>query len=73
MVLLNHAQTRDIPQAETDDPQVMEEHQKIDEEIILQAHQMVKQDKQFRNLMNWDWVDTKMQDPVVSKVIEWIQ
>ena len=71
-VLLNHAQTSDVPQAEADNPQVMEEHQKIDEEVILRAHQMVRQDKHFRNLMNWDWVDTQMQDPVISKVIGWI-
>ena len=51
----------------------MEEHQKIDEEVILRAHQMVRQDKHFRNLMNWDWVDTKMQDLVISKVIGWIR
>ena len=59
-VLLNHAQTSDIPRAEADDPRVMEEHQKIDEEVILRAHQMVKQDKCFQNLMNRDWVDTQM-------------
>ena len=51
----------------------MEKHQKINEEVILRAHQMVRQDKRFRNLMNWDWVDTQMQDPVISKVIRWIQ
>ena len=72
-VLLSHAQNSDITRAEADDPRVMEEHQKIDEEVILQAHQMVKQDKHFRNLMNWDWVDTQMQDLVISKVIGWIQ
>ena len=72
-VLLNHAWTSDIPQVEADDPRVMEEHQKINEEVILRAHQMVKQDKRFWNLMNWDWVDTQMQDPVISKVIGWIQ
>ena len=73
MVLLNHTQTSDIPRVEADDPRVMEEHQKIDEEVILRAHQMVKQDKCFRNLMNQDWVDTQMQDLVISKVIGWIQ
>ena len=46
---------------------------KIDEEVIIQAHQMVRQDKRFQNLMNLDWVDTQMQDPVISKVIGWIQ
>ena len=68
-VLLNHAWTSDVPQAEADDPRVMAEHHKIKEEVILQAQQMVRQDKRFRNLMNWDWVDTQMQDLVISQVI----
>ena len=72
-VLLNHALTSDVPQAEADDPRVMAKHQSIDEEVILRAHQIVRQDKCFRNLMNWDWVDTQMQDLVISKVIRWIQ
>ena len=71
-VLLNYARTSDVPQAEADDPQVMAEHHKIKEEVILWAQQMVRQGKRFRNLMNWDWVDTQMQDPVISQVIRWI-
>ena len=71
-VLLNHARTSDVPWAEVDDPRVMAEHQKIEEEVILWAQQMVRQDKRFRNLMNRDWVDTQMQDPVISQVIRWI-
>ena len=51
----------------------MAEHNKIEEEVILWAQQMVRQDKHFRSLMNWDWVDTQMQDPVISQVIGWIQ
>ena len=72
-VLLNHAQASNVPRAEADDPRVMEEHQKIVEDIILCAHQMVKQDKRFRNLMNQDWVHNQMQDPVISNIINWIQ
>ena len=71
-VLLNHARTSDVPWAEADDPRVMVEHPKIEEEVILRAKQLVRQDKCFRNLMNWDWVDTQMQDPVISQVIRWI-
>ena len=41
--------------------------------MILWAQQMVRQDKRFQNLMNWDWVDTQMQDPVISQVIGWIR
>ena len=72
-VLLNHARTSDVPRAEADDPRVMAEHHKVEEEVILWAQQMVRQDKHFRNLMNRDWVDTQMQDPVISQVIGWIQ
>ena len=32
----------DIPRAEADDPWVMEEHQRINEDVILWAHQLVK-------------------------------
>ena len=71
-VLLNHARTSDVPRAEADDPRIMAEHHKIEEEVILRAQQMVRQDKRFRNLMNQDWVNTQMQDPVISQVIGWI-
>ena len=50
----------------------MEEHQKIDEDVILQAHQLVKQDKRFWNLMNRNWVHSQMEDPVIRHVIDWI-
>ena len=71
-ILLNHAQNSDVPQAEADDPRVMEEHQKIDEDVILWAHQLVKQDKCFRNLMNQNWVHSQTEDPVIHHVIDWI-
>ena len=63
-VLLNHARNSDVPQAEMDDPRLMEEHQR--------AHQLVKQDKRFRNLMNRNWVLSQMNDPVLHYVLEWI-
>ena len=50
----------------------MAEHHKIEEEVILRAQQMVRQDKRFWNLMNRDWVDTQMQDLAISQVIKWI-
>ena len=72
-VLLNHAQTNNVPWAEANDPRVMAEHHKTEEEVILRAQQMARQDKRFWNLMNRDWVDTQMQDPVISQVIRWIR
>ena len=49
-VLLNHAWNSDVPRAEADDPWLMEEHQRINKDVILLAHQPVKQDKRFQNL-----------------------
>ena len=73
IVLLNHAWNSDVPQAEMDDPQLMEEHQRINEDVVLWAHQLVKQDKWFRNLMNRNWVLSQMNDPVLHYVVEWIR
>ena len=72
-VLLNHAWNSDVPWAEIDDPRLMEEHKRINEDVILWAHQLVEQDKQFRNLMNWNWVLSQMNDPVLCYVVEWIR
>ena len=72
-VLLNHAQNSNVPRVEADDPWVMEEHQKIDEDVILRAHQLVKQDKRFQNLMNWNWVHSQTEDLVIRHVIDWIR
>ena len=72
-VLLNHARNSDIPRAEADDPRLMEEHQRINEDVVLRAHQLVKQDKWFRNLMNRNWVLSQMNDPVLRYVVEWIR
>ena len=71
-ILLNHARYSDVPRAEADDPRVMEERQKIDEDVILWAHQLVKQDKCFRNLMNRNWVHSQTENPVIHHVIDWI-
>ena len=64
-VLLNHARNSDVPRAETDDPRLMEEHQRINEDVVLRAHQLAKQDKWFRNLMNRNRVLSQMNDPVL--------
>ena len=51
----------------------MAEHHKTEEEVILRAQQMVRQDKHFWNLMNQDVVNIQIQDPVISQVIGLIQ
>ena len=44
----------------------------MDQEVIVQYTQIVKQHKQFRNLANLDWVKAQSKDPVIPQVIKWI-
>ena len=52
MELLNCALIGNTPHAETDDIHVIEESERVDQEVIVQATQIVKQHKKFRNLAN---------------------
>ena len=71
--LLNCARTGSIPQAETANIHVIEEGERVDQEVIVQYTQIVKQHKNFRNLANQDWVKAQSGDPVIPQVIKWIQ
>ena len=52
---------------------VIEEDQRNNQEVIVRSHQLVKQDKNFHNLMNRDWADAQAKDPVIRHVIDWIE
>ena len=71
--LLNCSALSDTPRGEADNIRVIEEDQRNNQEIIVRSHQLVKQDKNFRNLMNRDWADAQAKDPVIRHVIEWIE
>ena len=45
-----------LPWAETDNINVIQEGEWVDQEVIVRATQIVKQHKKFRNLANSDWV-----------------
>ena len=71
--LLNCAWTGSIPRAEMANIHVIEEGERIDQEVIVRYTQIVKQHKNFRNLVNQDWVKAQSRDPVIPQVIKWIQ
>ena len=52
---------------------VIEEGERMDQEVIVRYTQIVKQHKNFRNLANQDWVRAQSKDPVIPNVIKWIQ
>ena len=52
---------------------VIEDGECVDQEVIVQHTQIMKQHRNFRNLANQDWVIAQSKDPVIPHVIKWIQ
>ena len=70
--LLNCAQNGSTPRAEMANINVIEEGERVDQEVIVRYTQIVKQHKQFQNLANLDWVKAQSKDPVIPQVVKWI-
>ena len=54
--LLSHAVCYGMPQAETNDPRVTQEHEKVEGEVIMQAQMLVETKKNYQNLADSQWV-----------------
>ena len=70
--LLNCTQNGSTPRAEMANIHVIEEGERVDQEVIIRYTQIIKQHKHFRNLANLDWVEAQSRDPVIPQVIKWI-
>ena len=71
--LLNCTQMGSKPQAERANIHVIEEDERVDQEVIVRYTQIVKQHRNFRNLANQDWVKAQSGDSIIPQVIKWIQ
>ena len=70
--LLNCARIGNTPRAESDNINVIQEGEWVDQEIIVRHTHIVKQHKKFRNLANGNWVTAQNRDPVIPLVKEWV-
>ena len=70
--LLNHTRNGSTPRAETANIHMIEEGERVDQEVIVWYTQIVKQHKNFQNLANQDWVRAQSRDPIIPQVIKWI-
>ena len=70
--LLNCAWIGNTPRAESDNINVIQEGERVDQEIIVRHTHIVKQHKKFRNLANGSWVAAQNRDPVIPLVKEWV-
>ena len=71
--LLNHVKGGAPPGAKTEDIQIIEEDERVDQEVILRVTQLARQDKKFRNLRTEDWRQAQQMDPVIPHVLEWLR
>ena len=67
--LLSHA----MPQAESDDPRVTQEHEKAEGEIIMQARMLAETKKNYQNLADSQWVITQWGDQAIRLVVDWLR
>ena len=70
--LLNYAKG-DAPRAKAEDMWIMEEEERVDQEVILRTTQLAHQDKKFCNLCTEDWQQAQQMDPVIPHVLEWLR
>ena len=68
--LLNYARNGSTPRTEMANIHVIEEGERVDQEVIVRYTQIVKQHKNFRNLANLDWARAQGEDPIIPQVIK---
>ena len=64
---LSHGHTTHfgVPQAEANDPQVVQEHKKMEGEIIIQAHMLAETKKNYQNLADSHCVEVQHGDMAI--------
>ena len=71
--LLSHATHYGVPWAKADDPRVVEEHDKMEGDVIMQVQMLVETKKNYRNLADLHWVVAQCGDMVICLVIDWLK
>ena len=71
--LLNHAVHYGVPRAEADNPRVVEEHEKAEGEIIIQARMLAETKKNYQNLADSQWVVAQRGDQAIRLIMDWLK
>ena len=66
--LLYYARNGSTPWAETANIHVIEEVERVDQEVIVRYTQIMKQHKNFWNLANLDWVRAQGEVPLFPRL-----
>ena len=71
--LLNHTVRYGVPRAEADDPRVVEEHEKAEGEIIIQARMLAETKKNYQNLADSHWVVAQHGNRAIRLIMDWLK
>ena len=63
--LLSHSNDPTMLRAETDDPRLMQEHARQEQEIIMQAHMLEDSRVVLCNLADSHWIIAQQSEPVI--------
>ena len=63
--LLNHAVHYGVPRAKANDPRVVQEHEKAEGEIIIQAQMLAETKRNYQNLADSQWVVAQRGDRAI--------
>ena len=71
--LIQHAKAGCVNvRAETDDPRMIQEDERLDNEVIMQAQALLSWAAIFKNVSNKHWVTAQVLDPVIKHVRNWM-
>ena len=62
-----------VPRAETDDPRLMQEHARQEQEIIMQACMLEDSHVALWNLADSHWIVAQQSEPVIRLTTQWLK
>ena len=71
--LLSHTEDPMVPRAKTDDPRLMQEHARQEQEIIMQARMLEDSHVALRNLADSHWIVAQQSEPVIRLTTQWLK
>ena len=71
--LLSHSNNPTVPRAETDDPRLMQEHARQEQEIIMQARMLEDSRVALCNLADSHWIIAQQSEPVIQLTTQWLK
>ena len=71
--LLNHVVRYGVPRAKVDNPRVVQEHEKAEGEIIIQAQMLAETKRNYQNLADSQWVVAQRGDRAIRLIMDWLK